>query len=94
MSEIRLSGRLLCRTPAEADIVARHLPAHIELTSAEPGCIAFAVTPTEDPLVWDVEERFVSPEAFGEHQERAAASAWGQRTAGIVRDYSVTGLTE
>ncbi|MGO3846287.1 MAG: hypothetical protein ACTJH8_10575, partial [Agrococcus casei] len=43
------------------------------------------------PLVWRVDERFESESAFRLHQRRAAASAWGRQTAGIERDYSITG---
>lgn len=93
-TEVRLTGRLLCKNARELDIVTRHLPAHIELTRAEPGCISFEVAPTDDPLVWSVAERFATPAAFAAHQKRASASEWGSATTGIERDYVVTGLPE
>ena len=92
MSEVRLSGRLICSTQDDADAVATYLPAHVELTRAEPGCLAFAVTPAEDPLVWDVEELFTDAGAFALHQQRVAASEWGRQTAAVERDYMVSGL--
>ncbi len=68
-----------------------HLPAHLALTRAEPGCLAFDVDPTDDPLVWRVEERFADEAAFDAHQRRVAASAWGTATAGIDRRYEIRG---
>lgn len=87
---ITLTGRLLCTTAEEAARVRAHLPAHIALTRAEPGCLSFEVTPTADPLVWQVSERFTDRPAFHAHQTRAAASPWARATAGIRRDYTVT----
>lgn len=92
MGEVRLSGYLRCKNDSEAELVKEHLPAHIALTRAEPGCISFEVTPTADTLVWTVEECFADSDAFRAHQERVAASEWGAMTSGIARDYTVTGL--
>ena len=74
---------------AEAAIVASRRPAHIELTREEAGCLSFEVTATNDPLIWAVEERFTSEEAFAAHQARVAASEWGRSTAGIERRYEI-----
>ena len=90
MGMIRLSGRLICRTHAEARAVAIALPNHIRLTRAEAGCLNFAVTPTTDPFIWEVSETFVDRAAFDAHQTRTAASDWAAQTAGITRDYTVT----
>ena len=87
--EIRLTGKLVCRNAAEAAIVATHLPEHVELTRAERGCLSFEVAATDDPLVWTVEERFASEDAFAAHQARVAGSEWGRSTAGIERQYEV-----
>lgn len=84
-------GPLICPTPEAARIVRRHLPRHLRLTRAEPGCLAYDVTPTDDPLVWRGEERFADRAAFDAHQARTRASAWGRATAGIARDDIVTG---
>lgn len=88
---MRLTGTLVCRSHEEAAVVRDHLPLHVSLTRAEPGCESFQVTPTADPLVWLVEERFADHVAFTEHQARGAASQWGQATAGIERHYEITG---
>lgn len=82
---LRLSGRLTCASPQEAEIVARHLPEHIRLSRAEPGCLSFEVEQGDDPLVWTVEERFADRAAFDLHQDRTRASDWGRATAGIAR---------
>ena len=90
MGMIHLTGRLICTTHAQARAVMVALPEHIRLTRDEPGCVAFDVTPSNDPLIWQVEERFADPAAFAAHQERVAQSEWGAQTAGITRDYTVT----
>ncbi len=86
---IHLSGQLICATEDEAAIVRTHLPVHVALTLAEPGCALFEVTQTADPLIWDVVERFTDRAAFEAHQSRVAASPWGRHTRGIRRDYIV-----
>lgn len=87
---VRLSGRLICATADEAATVRRCLPAHLALTRAEPGCMAFSVTETDDPMVWRVEERFVDRAAFEAHQSRTTGSDWAAQTRLIRRDYRVT----
>ncbi|QJU52693.1 antibiotic biosynthesis monooxygenase [Herbiconiux sp. KACC 21604] len=87
--EVLLTGKLVCRDAADAGIVAALLPEHIELTRAEPGCLSFEVTATDDPLVWAVEERFASEDAFAAHQARVGASSWGRNTAAVGRHYEV-----
>lgn len=88
---VALSGRLICATPEEAARLRAHLPDHIRLTRAEPGCLAFHVAPTADPLVWEVSERFTDRAAFATHQARTADSPWAAATAGIRRDYTIIG---
>ena len=92
MTEVRLTGRLVCRDDDEADIVAAHVSRHVELTRAEPGCLAFEVDPAEEPREWLVVERFADAAALREHQSRTAASEWGRATTGIERRYLVEGL--
>ncbi|PQZ93749.1 antibiotic biosynthesis monooxygenase [Arthrobacter sp. MYb227] len=92
MRNIKLAGQLICHNNAEAALVEKHLARHIELTRAEPGCLSFEVVLTEDPLVWNVAERFQDAASFRFHQARATASAWGRATAAIKRSYTVTGL--
>ncbi|MBY5932411.1 antibiotic biosynthesis monooxygenase [Tateyamaria omphalii] len=89
---VTLEGFLRCASEDEAARVRAALPEHVQLTRAEPGCIRFDVTPTDDPLVWAVSEEFVDPAAFEAHQARACASDWARETQGIARDYTVTGV--
>jgi len=88
MSDVRLTGQLECESSEQAELVVRHLPMHIALTRAEPGCASFEVHRTDAPLVWQVDERFESEAAFRAHQDRVAAIEWGRATAGIRRRYS------
>ncbi|WP_347041398.1 putative quinol monooxygenase [Brachybacterium nesterenkovii] len=92
MQTVRLHGLLICRDPQEAAIVAAHLPQHIELTRAEPGCISFAVDATEDLLVWTVDEEFEDAASFRAHQARVRDSVWGRATERIEREYTFDGL--
>ncbi|WP_309663832.1 antibiotic biosynthesis monooxygenase [Tabrizicola sp.] len=84
---IRVTGRLICTTPEDADIVTRRLPDHIRLSRAEPGCLSFNVTRSADPLVWQLDETFASRAAFDAHQ--TSASAWFAATAHLARDFWV-----
>lgn len=93
MSEIHLTGQLVCATEEQAEIVRFHLADHIKLTRAEAGCISFVVAQTRDPLVWSVEERFEDQHVFEFHQRRVAGSKWGRVTASIQRRYSMEGLS-
>jgi quinol monooxygenase YgiN len=66
------------------------LDEHVRLTRAEPGCLAFAVTPDPaDPGRLDVAERFRDRAAFDAHQARTAASPWGAATRHLVRHYRI-----
>ena len=89
---VRLKGRLLCSSAEEAGIVATHLPEHIRLTRAEPGCLSFEAVRSDDPLIWHVEECFRDKAAFEFHRERTRASAWGTATAAIRREFDISGL--
>ncbi len=91
MSQVILTGFLICRTLDEADRVAALLPGHIRLTRAEPGCLLFEVIRSmSDPVRFAVREIFASRADFEAHQARAAASDWGRSTRGIPRDYMLT----
>ncbi|MBT8159624.1 MULTISPECIES: putative quinol monooxygenase [Arthrobacter] len=92
MTEVHLSGQLLCVDMDEVAAVVRHLPGHVALTRAEAGCISFNVSRTGNPLVWQVDERFRDADTFYAHQDRAASSDWGRATARIERRYTVEGL--
>ncbi|KKB86431.1 antibiotic biosynthesis monooxygenase [Devosia limi DSM 17137] len=70
--------------------VAAALPAHIALTRAEPGCLAFSVSQNPDvPTHFEVSEVFADQAAFETHQQRASTSAWAKVTAGLSRHYSI-----
>jgi quinol monooxygenase YgiN len=86
---IHLNGQLICATAADAALVAEHVPTHIALTRAEPGCLSFHVTQSDDPLIWTVTETFADQAAFDAHQTRTRASDWYRLTAHIPRDYVV-----
>ncbi|MGO3715437.1 MAG: putative quinol monooxygenase [Glutamicibacter arilaitensis] len=92
MGTVILEGKLLCTDAAEVELVKKLLPEHIRLTKAEPGCISFTVTQSQDPWVWLVNEEFADGAAFEAHQQRATASTWGRRTSGLQRSYEVTGV--
>lgn len=92
-NEVTLNGTLICTTEEEAARVRATLDTHIALTRAEAGCLSFDVTPSGDPMVWTVSERFVDAAAFNAHQARAGASDWAHETKGIARDYKINGLS-
>ena len=85
-AQVALSGRLVCAGPAELMAVLAHVEDHVAASRAEPGCLHFAISQTEDPLVWQVEELFRDEQALKAHRARSAASDWGMATAGIARD--------
>ena len=87
---IRVTGTLTCATADQAEKVRTHLPDHIRLSRAEPGCLAFNVNPTADPLVWRLDESFADRAAFEDHQTRTRASLWFTATANLTRDFAVT----
>lgn len=88
---VRLSGKVICTNNQEAALVAAHLPEHIRLSRAEPGCLSFEVVQTENPLIWSVEETFTDQTAFDAHQARTKASPWFASTGHIRREYQIFG---
>ena len=86
---IRLRGHLICTTEDEVAAVTAHLPQHIALTRAEPGCLSFEITPTDDPKVFEVMETFRTRDDFNAHQTRTRASVWFEATRGILRDFRI-----
>jgi quinol monooxygenase YgiN len=84
---VRLTGRLICASAAEVEIVRRHLPEHIRLSRAEPGCLSFEVVQGDDPLVWHLAERFTDKPAFEAHQARTRASEWWRESSAIRREF-------
>lgn len=86
---IILSGHLDIPADRRAAVAAA-LPAHIDLTRAEPGCLSFDVTEDPDrPGRYNVAERFATRPDFDAHQKRAAQSPWAEITAGIKRHYTI-----
>lgn len=86
---VRLSGKLICASQHDVEIVKQYLPEHVRLTKAEPGCLSFDVLQTSDPLVWQVKECFTDQQAFDEHQLRTRSSDWWQATSKIKREYDI-----
>jgi quinol monooxygenase YgiN len=84
--EVVLTGWIAV-TPDELARLRPLLDAHVRLTRAEPGCLAFAVIPGDGRL--DVAERFRDRAAFEAHQTRTAASAWGAATRHLARHYRI-----
>lgn len=89
---VRLRGQLICISEAEVQAVRQHLPEHIRLTRAEPGCLVFDVSQTDDPMVWEVMEAFRDRASFDAHQARTRDSAWFAATRGILRDFKMEEL--
>ncbi|MBZ5734675.1 antibiotic biosynthesis monooxygenase [Nocardioides sp. TRM66260-LWL] len=90
MPEVTLTGLLIAHDDEQAATVARHLPEHVALTRAEPGCREFVVERIGATTSWRVQERFVDRAAFEAHQRRVAASTWGRATAHVERRYTVS----
>ena len=90
-----MSGRVFLEgymevPPERLAAVTRALPDHIALTRAEPGCLAFSVTPSPDHADrFLVSEIFSDQVAFEAHQLRARASTWAEVTAGLPRHYTI-----
>ena len=74
---------------AEAQAVNAHLADHTRLTRAEAGCLTFDVSPTDDPMVWEVMEAFRTRADFDAHQTRTRTSPWFAATRDILRDFRV-----
>ena len=86
---IHVTGTLTCATEAEAELVRQLLPEHIRLSRAEPGCLTFTVEPTDNPLVWRLDEAFVDRLAFEAHQTRTRSSVWFKVSSNLGRDFRV-----
>lgn len=71
--------------------VEMHLPTHIRLSFAEDGCVSFDVrVDPQNPNRYLVDEEFSTQTAFDAHQARVKASEWGQATAHLHREYTIT----
>lgn len=70
--------------------VKAELPNHIENTRQESGCVIFEVKEDqENKNRFNVYEEFANQEAFDSHQQRVAASRWGQVTKDVRRSYRI-----
>ncbi|TQS72835.1 antibiotic biosynthesis monooxygenase [Rhodobacteraceae bacterium] len=86
---VHLFGQLKCTSEAQCAAVRVHLPTHISLSRAEPGCLNFEVIPGDDPMIWLVRESFLDRPSFEAHQARMKGSAWAEATVDIEREYQV-----
>ena len=87
---IRLTGTLTCTTEDDLKIVEAYLPEHTRLSRAEPGCLSFTVTQSDDPLIWHLDETYTDQAAFEAHQIRNRASLWWQMSQTLIRDFQIT----
>nr|RZI34509.1 hypothetical protein BJQ95_03206 [Cryobacterium sp. SO1] len=94
MSQVRLSGQLVCRDRAQTAVALSlfRITSNERVRTREPGCISFSVASTVDPMVWQVDECFQDSSALKAHQDHVAGSDWGRVTAGIERRYAIHGL--
>jgi len=86
---IRLHGRLRCMTDAERAAVLAHIGEHTRLTRAEPACLSFDFTKSDDPLTFVAMEAFRDRAGFDAYQARTRQSAWFDATRDILRDFRV-----
>lgn len=91
---IRLRGQLRCMTEDEAILVRSHMHEHMRLTRAEPGCLTFEISASDDPLTFEVMESFRDRAAFDAHQTRTRDSLWFEKTRHILRDFVVEELRD
>lgn len=75
-------------------MVTAHAPDHIRLTRAEPGCLSFDIAPTNDPMVWEVDETFRDRAALDAHQARTRESDRFTATRTILRDFRIEDLPD
>ena len=84
--QVALSGLLICADLAQLKIVLDHVARHIAASRAEPGCLFFDISQSDDPLIWRVEELYTSEDALQAHKARTKASLWAEKTAMLTRD--------
>ncbi len=87
----QLNPEELASAGVSEDMVRHELPAHIEATRAEEGCLVFEVSEVAGkPGTFSIYEELTSRVAFEFHQRRAARSRWGEVAARATRNYSIT----
>lgn len=88
--DIIITGTITC-DPDDLDLLLAALPEHVALSRAELGCLAFTIEQSsDDPLIFNVGERFCDRAAFDAHGARSRDSAWWEKTRHIPRDLTVT----
>lgn len=93
-SKITLSGYILV-PKHELQTIRDALVEHVALTRAEPGCLVFNVTESNEVEGrFDVYEEFLDSDAFHQHQSRVKASQWGELSNNVLRHYATEGLDE
>ena len=55
----------------------------------EPGCLTRDVSPSDDPMMWEVMQAFRSRADFDAQQIRTRSSAWFAAIRDILRDFRV-----
>jgi len=89
MPSIILEGHIVVPGSDLASVTAA-LPAHIQLTRQEAGCLCFEVTPDPNAEnIFSVYEEFIDRAAFEKHQSRLRLSEWGRVAANVKRHYQV-----
>ncbi|MDO5642588.1 MAG: antibiotic biosynthesis monooxygenase [Paracoccus sp. (in: a-proteobacteria)] len=83
--QVAISIRLTCTDLNQLQILLDHLPEHVALSRAEPGCLLFTATQTQDPLIWQVEELYTDLAALEAHKARMNATIWPQVSQSIER---------
>lgn len=89
MNNVILQGHIIV---ADEDLlkVNAELENHISLTKAEAGCLQFCVTQDmKNQNRFNVNERFISQQAFEQHQLRVKQSTWGRVTENVQRFYQI-----
>lgn len=84
--QIALSVKLICADMEQMKIALNHLPEHVALSRAEPGCLFFATAQSDDPLIWQIEELYADEAALDAHKERLASSTWAKVSAQLKRE--------
>ncbi len=90
-----MQGKVIARgtvtVPAdELDAITPLIAEHIRLSRAEPGCIAFDISPSpHDPFLFHVAQEFIDRDAFAAHTDRTRASVWWAKSQHLTRDIRV-----
>lgn len=90
VAKVILEGYIIV-SEDDLDLVQSALPAHVELTRNEPGCIVFNVEQSQVNIHrFNVHEEFDSEASFKKHQIRVKQSRWGSITKNVQRNYNIS----